>query len=108
MNKNICRHYNGVFGGACKAGIEKQKPLKGCLSKEETKCDKYESFTPEEIKQRELEDKKIAEDTIKMLKDNLSPCCNVDIDKSAVIKEGAHKGHGGRYCSKCKKLLFWV
>lgn len=39
---------------------------------------------------------------------NSSACCNAPIDYSRVIKTGRHKGHGGRYCSKCGKCVFWV
>jgi hypothetical protein len=38
----------------------------------------------------------------------LSSCCNAPYDESHVIKEGRHKGHGIRYCSKCGRPLFMV
>ena len=37
-----------------------------------------------------------------------SPCCSVPIDESAVITDGKYKGHGPRYCSKCRAVLFLV
>jgi hypothetical protein len=43
-----------------------------------------------------------------LIKSGKSPCCSAPIDESRVIKSGRHKGHGGRFCSQCGKVVFWV
>lgn len=40
---------------------------------------------------------------------SVSWCCQAPIDESRVISaKGRHNGHGPRYCSRCKQLLFRV
>jgi hypothetical protein len=42
------------------------------------------------------------------MKRNVSSCCEAPIDESQVITEGQFKGHGPRYCSKCKRCVYMV
>jgi hypothetical protein len=67
-------------------------------------CKKYEALTEKEI-QAELDDH---ERTMRLMMEGLSSCCEAPIDESQVIAEGQHKGHGPRFCSKCKKLAYMV
>ncbi len=38
----------------------------------------------------------------------VSPCCQAEINDSAVIKNGRHKGHGRRYCRACGNEVYRV
>ena len=67
-------------------------------------CDKYQAVSEEEI-QAELDSH---ERTIKLMMQGLSSCCEAAIDESHVIASGEHKGHGPRFCSKCKKVVYMV
>lgn len=116
-----CRHYTGTrVSLKCKAGMVYDEVMQigklgvlGCLcrlpcggdkTKETLPCEKYSPFTEDEIDEQVKEFERHEE----LLAKGLSPCCKAAIDYSQVIKEGRHKGHGGRYCSKCKKVVFWV
>ncbi len=67
-------------------------------------CSKYLPMSDEEIQSRVDEWKKVTD----CLGKNISPCCNAEINESRVIKKGKYKGHGPRYCNKCKKVVFMV
>ena len=67
-------------------------------------CDKYEPLTEEMIAEHE----KDVQRTIDCLRADVSSCCEAPIDKSQVIKDGKHKNHGPRFCSKCKKMVYMV
>ena len=60
--------------------------------------DKTETTIPEEEVKQHIE---------KMMKD-ISPCCDAPLDKSRVITSGRYKGHGPRFCSKCKNVVYFV
>jgi hypothetical protein len=118
MNPTKCRHFNGIQHKECKAGIcylDVRKtptyPNTGasfpCLpdsNKESATCSKFDPFTQEEIAKMDAESARV---TSLILRD-LSPCCEAAIDKSRVIPSGQHKGHGPRFCSACKKLVYMV
>ena len=113
MNRNVCRHWNGSINSECGKGINWSYTYKNaltCIDSERKKghCEHYKCFTPEEITMQEEETKKHVEKFKKMLIDKKSHCCNADIYESHVIKNGAHKGHGPRFCGKCKETLFMV
>lgn len=67
-------------------------------------CDKYAQPTEKEI-QKEIDE---WEHTKDCLSRKVSSCCEAEIDESHVIKSGPCKGHGKRFCSKCKKLVYMV
>ena len=67
-------------------------------------CDLYEPHTREEVEAQDKEFKR----TIDLMKQGLSSCCEAPIDESHVIPDGQHKGHGPRYCSKCKRCVYMV
>lgn len=67
-------------------------------------CPKYEPKTPEEIAAREAENARMMD----LMRRGLSSCCEAPIDERHVIREGPHKGHGPRYCSKCGRCVFMV
>ena len=50
----------------------------------------------------------VLKQAIELIAKGFSPCCEAPIDKSRVIAEGRHKGHGARFCSKCKKVVYMV
>lgn len=75
-----------------------------CFGDKETTCIDYSPPTAEEIA---AEDAAITH-AIECRAKNISPCCEAPIDESRVIKSGRYKGHGGRYCSKCGKCIFFV
>jgi len=43
-----------------------------------------------------------------MIAKGMSNCCNAPLDCSHVIRSGSYEGHGPRFCSKCKRVVFWV
>lgn len=113
MNRKSCRYWNGSVEAECGAGIDWFKTHKNALvcidsDRKTGSCEHYEPFTEEEIEAKEKAINEHIEKFKNMLKTNKSHCCNADIDESRVIKDGAHKGHGSRYCSKCKEHLFMV
>ena len=105
-----CQYFNGVQHDECDNHvIYKDIAPKGfkdlpCTTAEGNACQFYKPLSKEEI------DKEIAdmERTNDLILKNLSPCCEAEIDQSQVIKDGSHKGHGPRYCSKCKKFVYIV
>jgi hypothetical protein len=128
-----CRHFNGQLSQGlsdtkitCKAGVVfydlckvKELGLTGSAlrhpcggrkagSKNEgeivQECTKYSPLTEEEI-QAEIEE---WEHSKKCFEQGISSCCEAPIDESRVIREGHHEGHGPRYCSKCKRLVYMV
>lgn len=113
MLRNSCIYFREPGNDLCEKGLnyaEEQGGMRGCLMKcngENNQCKSHTILSDEEFKRHEENVNKQIEETIKMFKTKLSKCCNAAIDESQVIKEGRHKGHGGRFCSKCKKLLFW-
>lgn len=110
MNKNICRHYKGIMNKECKAGLNWKKSFdnaRNCIGKENG-CNIYERFTCKELQEQQKELDIYVEKFKKQTKTGLSMCCEAPIDTSHVIQSGRHKGHGARYCSKCKKCLFMV
>jgi len=104
MNKK-CRNWKGLNfkDRKCKVGIEYESPVKVCLGKG-GKCEKYETYTKKELKKQDEDMKK----TIDLVVKGLSPCCGAEVDHSHQIPDGRHKGHGPHYCSKCRKLAYYV
>lgn len=98
-----CKHYNGLTNKKCAAGIEYKRPINNC-SGNDNSCDKYETYTPEEIAKQEAQHKLFMD----RMQQGLSSCCGAELDKSRVITEGRHKGHGPRFCTKCKRVAFLV
>lgn len=67
-------------------------------------CEKFQATTPEEIAARDEAFKHAME----CHKRGVSSCCEAPLDTSNVHTEGPYKGHGPRYCSKCRKVQFIV
>lgn len=42
------------------------------------------------------------------IESGVSPCCDAPLDLSRVIQSGPRKGHGKRFCSKCRRWVFTV
>jgi len=104
MNSKTCRHFTGIMAKKCGAGIAYEHPLQVvCIGRPGT-CDSYAPFTAQEIAADEVSNKR----DMDLFQKGLSSCCEAPIDTSRVITEGRHKGHGARYCSKCKRLCFMV
>lgn len=121
-----CNHYNGLTNKQCDAGVEYDSvattadvtrsdgtthPAKRfpCFAEGQEwhgdgPCGKCQMPTEEEIAEQEAS----ASRKFDLLRKGLSDCCEAPVDESRVIKEGRHKGHGRRYCSKCGKCLFVV
>lgn len=119
--KGECEHFIGVRDNKkCKAGMVYDEVMQvgklgvlGCMlrlpchgdkTKQTLPCEKYSPLSEAKIDQIVKEFERRDE----LLLKGLSFCCEAPIDESQVIKEGRHKGHGGRFCSKCKKVVFWV
>jgi len=103
MRMQNCRHFTGIMAKKCAVGVTYVAPLTSCIGKQGY-CEKFSPYTQQEIE----EDKKITDHEIDCLKRNVSSCCEASIDTSQVIKNGSHKGHGPRFCSKCHKCVFMV
>lgn len=104
-----CKHFNGIGNESCKVGVVYKELCHvsdfPCHYKESNViCSKRENYTEEEVSKIVDESNRIAE----LISKGLSPCCEAKIDDSHVIKEGSHKGHGARFCSKCGKLAYMV
>jgi len=100
-----CRHFNGIQNEKCEAGLEYPDPRElPCLKEGNAVCEKYSSFTAEELAEQEKEFKR----QMDLLMQGLSSCCEAPIDTTQVIQSGRYKGHGPRICSKCRKLVFRV
>ena len=123
----VCRHHRGqaIYSDCGKGRIydevsrKEELGLTGCMIRlpcignepgtiirghTVESCDLYEPHTKEEI---EAEDKEFQR-TVELMKKGLSSCCEAPIDISHVITDGQHKGHGPRYCSKCKRMAYMV
>ena len=100
-----CVYFNGTINKKCKAGIEYTEQLHelSCIGRSKN-CVKYRPHTDKEINEIEARTK----NTIRCMVAGISECCHALIDESHVIKEGSYKGHGIRFCSECKKVLFIV
>jgi hypothetical protein len=104
-----CRHFTGTQNDRCEAGISYKEarsapPKLPCLADEGETCEKYSAWTQEELDEQEADLKR----RMDRMAAGLSGCCEAPLDVSRVIPSGRHKGHGPRYCSKCKKLAFMV
>lgn len=128
-----CRHFSGMQGNSCKAGVRFEDvkldhdPIKyqyghngkprgsvysssrsfPCLGKYNVggaTCEKRELYTKEEIAAQKADRERMKD----LMSRGLTSCCEAPIDESRVIRSGAHKGHGPRFCSKCGKLAFIV
>jgi hypothetical protein len=104
MNRKSCRHFTGILAKKCEAGIAYQRPLQRVCIGEPGECEKFSPYTKEEIEADEAATKRCVE----LMQRGLSSCCEAPIDESHVIREGRHKGHGPRYCSKCGRCCFMV
>lgn len=111
MYKEHCKHYQGIMEKSCGANVDWDKmfgSVCGCIKKEDTTCKKFELYTDEEFKRLEEAQELSTKEFIESFKSGTSVCCHAPVDNSRVIKDGQHKNHGPRYCSKCRKLLFVV
>ncbi len=103
-----CKHFNGMANKVCEAGVEYQsvlvRPLRLPCLHNDLDCDKRQWKSAEEIEAEEKEFERLQE----LIQAGKSPCCEAPIDESRVITTGRHEGHGPRYCSKCKKLVYLV
>lgn len=114
-----CQHFTGIQHDRCKKEIRysdvRSQNARGpysfsCIRDErweqsgKTECACYEATTEEQVAEEEAE----LQRTLSLLSKNLSSCCEAPIDKSHVIVSGQHKGHGPRFCSRCKHVVMWV
>lgn len=129
-----CRHFNGTVNKRCAAGVEYAtvnihhdavryrhvRPngrvdahaysMSGsipCSAKWNfggATCEHYSPPTEAEIAAKQAERERAHDLMIK----GLSDCCEATINESQVIREGKHKGHGPRRCSKCGRCMFVV
>jgi hypothetical protein len=101
-----CRHFNGIMNEMCDAGIgyppADRIPCRG--DEAGSICCKYSPYTTEELDEQDAAYARKWE----LMKRGLSDCCEAPIDESRVTKAGSFKGHGPRFCSKCRRLLFMV
>lgn len=111
MLNHRCRHFNGVQYKCCAAGVDYDSlPVKAlhpehpCLKHEETTCDRYASYTIEELEAQLAE----IDNRLEAVSRNISPCCDTSLDMSRVVTSGKYKGHGPRICTKCGKIAFTV
>ena len=112
--KIVCKHFNGIMNDACSAGVNN-------LSVRDVRFKPYrypcwgegrDDICPKRVMPSEAdlavwhEQDARADAIVKaMLGGKLSPCCKAKLDESRVVKKGALRGRGPRYCSKCGKLV---
>lgn len=114
-----CVHFTGVQNETCEAGVRYRDVAGGrshlavlpCLPPMPHKahetpatCASKRLPTEAEIAASEAE----FEQAMERLRRGVSSCCEAEIDESQVITSGRHKGHGPRYCTACRKLVFMV
>lgn len=127
-----CIHHNGTTNDRCLAGVRyadvavDHAPIKyrherhgsqgspyslsrslPCMGKYNlggATCVKLELLSAEEI----AADEAAHQRTMDLMRLGLSSCCEAPIDESQVIRSGRHKGHGPRFCSKCRRCVFMV
>lgn len=122
-----CKHFNGVQNDRCKLGVcyssltNQERPVFGQIPERshhlpclppfgrnsdlpQAQCEKREFQTVAEIEAEEAETKRFLD----CLDRGVSGCCEAPINETQVIRNGPHKGHGPRFCSKCGKLAFMV
>ncbi len=106
-----CRHFNGVQNKECKNHIKYPSVDKmACFgpaykdSPNRLECEGYSTFTPEELDAQDAE----LERHIDLMRKGITSCCEAPIDMSQVIPSGRFKGHGPRFCSKCRKVVAMV
>lgn len=105
MKEKKCRNWAGLNFKTrkCKADMKHPSPPNICMGKG-GECEKYDTFTQKELQQQEKEMKHAMDCVVR----GVSSCCEAEIDHSHQIPDGRHKGHGPHYCSKCKKLAYYV
>lgn len=111
-SRSMCRHFTGIMNKTCQQDISYEsvkdrsvKPVDlACFGECGVSCEKYSPYTAEELEAQEEEIGRY----LGALAENKSPCCKAEIDVSQVVTTGKRKGHGPRFCSKCKKWLFTV
>ena len=106
-----CKHYRAVSFECCKVDIpydtfKRPGAFKlPCVQDDDApECPQFELRSAEEIAAMRA----AMEKRMDLLAKGLSGCCEAALDESQVIKEGRHKGHGTRFCSKCRKVAFMV
>ncbi len=117
QRKHTCVHFTGIQHDTCEAGIayrdvnggRKHLAVLPCLPnmphlarEESVPCEKCRFPTEEEIAADDFEVTKVLD----CIEAGVSPCCGAPLDEARVIRSGRHKGHGPRYCTKCKQLAF--
>lgn len=111
-----CQHFTGVQHDTCKAGVA-YKTVRGnapcslsCFRDKSWEeggkpaCAHFIAITEEQVtaEMRELER------TIGLYAKKLSSCCEAPLDETYVITQGRNRGHGPRFCSKCRRVVMWV
>ena len=100
-----CRHFNGIQNGMCDSKVEYPSDVDICFGDGgENECGGYDPLTVEELAKKEVEMQRHMD----LMRQGLSSCCEAPFDTSQVITKGYSKGHGPRFCSKCKRLCFMV
>ena len=99
-----CRHFNGVQNKVCESKVEYPACTIPCFGEGNLECEGYYPLSSEELAARDAADTR----RYCLWKQGLSDCCEAPIDMKFVAAKGAFKGHGPRYCSKCRNLLFMV
>jgi hypothetical protein len=109
--QKCCRHFRGIQHATCQAGVNyidlhrQHAPdyVSPCFG-DGSCCPQYSPNTPEEMAEQDA----AYDQAVARIKQGLSPCCGAEIDDSNVAESGRRKGHGPRYCSRCKKVAFIV
>lgn len=121
-----CKHFNGISNKRCRIDVAyddianvKELGITGsamripCMGAPAgtvrglntvLPCEKYSPRTDAEMQAEADEWERVKG----LMSKGLSPCCESTLDTSQVIKTGTYKGHGPRFCSKCKKTVFMV
>lgn len=100
-----CRHFNGMQNGRCESKVEYPSDVDVCFGMGgEIDCGGYNPLNTEELAAKEAKTQRHMD----LMRRGLSSCCESPFDTRHVTTSGQFKGHGPRYCSKCKKLLFMV
>lgn len=101
-----CRHFNGIQNKLCEAKIAYGKFVNNlpCYGDSDWPCIEYSPLTITELAAKEAAFNRHMD----LMRRGLSNCCEAPFDTSQVITKGRYKGHGPRFCSKCKTACFIV
>lgn len=116
IRQGFCKHSVPYGQHLCRAGIvlkswRDQGTTLPCADPLRTDCALREEPSEEDLRHvaaRAADQEADTQRRLALLDQGLSFCCEAPLDERQVITSGKYKGHGPRFCSKCKAFQFQV